>query len=85
MSDRAGGNGRLPTLLSVYAAPQHRRRLDRAPTWLGRRKLVAASGTSGQKVVVWTGPEPLELVIGHLAVATLNRLGYRATLKVDSE
>ena len=43
---------------------------------------MAASGTRGQKVVFWTGPRTFELVIGHLAVATLNRLGYQATLRV---
>jgi peptide/nickel transport system substrate-binding protein len=54
--------------------------------WLGpdlarARKLVAASGTRGQKVVFWTGPKPIQGVVGHLAVATLRSLGYRASLK----
>lgn len=45
-------------------------------------RLVAASGTRGQKVIFWTGPHPFELAVGRLAVATLNRLGYRASRKV---
>jgi ABC-type transport system substrate-binding protein/DNA-binding SARP family transcriptional activator len=45
------------------------------------RRLVAASGTRGQKVVVWTRTTPLQLLAGKLAVATLDRLGYRASLK----
>ncbi len=47
-------------------------------------RLVAASGTRRQKVTFWTGALPFQLVVGHLAVATLNRLGYRAKLKVVS-
>jgi YVTN family beta-propeller protein len=45
------------------------------------RRLVAASGTFGQKVTFWTGPEPIEGVIARLAVATLRALGYRVTPK----
>ena len=63
---------RNPTGKSVWTGPDLARAL----------RLVAASGTRGQKVVFWTGPREFELVIGHLAVATLNRLGYQATLRV---
>ena len=80
----------------VRSCPSGRRATDpTAPTRVIRRatrldgpglaralRLVAASGTRGQKVVFWTGPRTFELVIGHLAVATLNRLGYQATLRV---
>ena len=46
------------------------------------RKLVAASGTRGQKVVFWTGPTAVRAASsGSLAVATLKQLGYRASLK----
>jgi YVTN family beta-propeller protein len=46
------------------------------------RKLVAASGTYGARVVIWTHEKPVAAVIGKLALATLRDLGYRATLKV---
>ena len=46
------------------------------------RKLVARSGTQGQRVVFWTGDKPLQRVVGQLAIATLDQLGYRASLKV---
>jgi YVTN family beta-propeller protein len=45
------------------------------------QRLVTASGTRGEKVVVWTGPEPLQTIIGRLAFDTLRQLGYRVTLK----
>ena len=45
------------------------------------RALVAASGTKGEKVTFWTGPEPIERVVGALALRTLDDLGYVATLK----
>jgi peptide/nickel transport system substrate-binding protein len=47
-------------------------------------KLVAASGTRGQKVVFWTSAEaePLGRVVGNLALATLKQLGYAVTLKI---
>jgi YVTN family beta-propeller protein len=63
----------------------------RAPTasgiWTGpdlakARRLVAMSGTRGQKVVFWTGDKPLQRVVGRLAIATLEQLGYRASLRV---
>ncbi|MFL5955402.1 MAG: ABC transporter substrate-binding protein [Gaiellaceae bacterium] len=63
---------RNPTGSGVWTAPD----LARA------RKLVASSGTRGQKVLVWTGPKPFQLATGKLAVATLERLGYRAALKI---
>ena len=52
------------------------------PDLAAARKLIARSGTQGQKVVFWTGEKPLQMAIGKIAVETLRRLGYRATLKV---
>jgi peptide/nickel transport system substrate-binding protein len=49
------------------------------------RALVAASGTQGQKVVFWTGSLPLQRVVGKLALATLEQLGYRASLKIRKD
>ena len=46
------------------------------------QKLVTASGTRGQKVVMWTGDLPFERVTGNLALATLRKLGYDATQKI---
>jgi YVTN family beta-propeller protein len=62
---------RHPTATGVWTGPD----LARA------QKLVNASGTRGEKVVFWTGPKPLQRVVGRLAVATLRKLGYRASLK----
>jgi YVTN family beta-propeller protein len=63
---------RNPTPHGVWTSPD----LARA------RKLVAASGTRGEKVVIWTrADKPFQLDIGHLAVAALDRLGYRSSLK----
>jgi YVTN family beta-propeller protein len=49
-------------------------------------KLVAASGTRGQKVIFWTSAsaeaEPLGRVVGNLALATLKQLGYAVKLKI---
>ena len=53
-----------------------------APDLARARRLVAASGTYGQKVVFWTGNKPIQLELGRLALATLKKLGYAATLKV---
>ena len=52
-----------------------------APDLARARRLVAASGTYGQKVVVFTGSHPYQRAVGPLAVATLKRLGYRASLR----
>ncbi len=52
------------------------------PDLVAARKLVARSGTQGQKVVFWTGEKPLQMAIGKVAVETFRRLGYRASLKV---
>jgi peptide/nickel transport system substrate-binding protein len=60
-----------PTASGAWIAPD----LPRA------RKLVAASGTYGQKVVFWTGSHPFQQAVGPLAVATLKELGYRVRLK----
>jgi peptide/nickel transport system substrate-binding protein len=46
------------------------------------RSLVASSGTSGDRVVVWTSDRPLPAEIAKLGVAALNRIGYRASVKV---
>ncbi len=61
-----------PTSHGVWTGPDIPRAL----------RLVAASGTRGQKVTFWTGPLPFELAVGRLAVATLKRLGYRASWNV---
>ena len=53
-----------------------------APNLALARKLVARSGTRGQKVVVWTISHPTPEALGRLAVATLDALGYRASLKL---
>jgi peptide/nickel transport system substrate-binding protein len=51
---------------------------------LGRaRRLIAASGTKGMKVVVWNSPEPGSFMEEmRAAVRLLRRLGYRAQLKI---
>ena len=53
-----------------------------APNLALARKLVASSGTRGQKVVVWTIKHQHPTAIGKLVVKTLNELGYRASLKL---
>ena len=53
-----------------------------APDLALARKLVASSGTRGEKVVVWTIKHQLPTAIGKLAVRTLDELGYRASLKL---
>jgi ABC-type transport system substrate-binding protein/DNA-binding SARP family transcriptional activator/streptogramin lyase len=63
-----------------------------AGTWKGTdlaraKRLVAASGTRGMRVVVWNAtPSPSgALAETRLAVAALRRLGYRATLRLLPE
>jgi peptide/nickel transport system substrate-binding protein len=51
----------------------------KAPDLTRARRLVAASGTSGMKVTVWTFPQ-VERAAREV-VATLEKLGYRASLK----
>jgi peptide/nickel transport system substrate-binding protein len=51
------------------------------PDLIRARKLVAESGTRGAKVVLWTRTAPLQLAAGKIAVAALDRIGYRASLK----
>ena len=46
------------------------------------RALVAASGTRGQRVILWTSGKPGQKEVGQVAVAALKLLGYRAKLKV---
>lgn len=53
-----------------------------APDLARARKLVASSGTRGQKVVVWTSGGSIGEAVARLGVETLNALGYRAALKV---
>jgi peptide/nickel transport system substrate-binding protein len=50
-----------------------------APDVAKAQQLIAASGTKGQKVTVWTWPEFGKE--GRYAVSLLRRLGYRAQLK----
>ena len=78
----------LPVGMPAYRpyCPYTRNR-TRAGSWKGpdlarARKLIDASGTRGQKVVLWTGSKPFQLALGHLALATLVQLGYRALLKI---
>jgi len=59
---------------------------DRTGEWKARdltraRRLVAASGTAGMKVTVWTAPGYWEPATRE-AVSTLRRLGYRARLRL---
>ena len=53
-----------------------------APNLALARRLVASSGTRGEKVVVWTIKHPFPTAIGKLVVKTLDELGYRASLKL---
>jgi peptide/nickel transport system substrate-binding protein len=46
------------------------------------RRLVAASGTKGAKIVFYAHDRPAAAVIGKVAVKTLNEIGYHATLKI---
>jgi ABC-type transport system substrate-binding protein/DNA-binding SARP family transcriptional activator len=53
------------------------------PALATARRLVAASGTRGMKVVVWDTPEAgTFLEEGRATVALLRRLGYRASLRL---
>jgi peptide/nickel transport system substrate-binding protein len=61
-----------PTQAGVWTGPDLPRAL----------RLVHASGTYGAKVTFWTLDRPLGVVIGKLAVETLDQLGYKVTLKV---
>jgi YVTN family beta-propeller protein len=62
---------RNPTATGVWTSPDMAR----------AQRLVTASGTRGEKVIFWTGPKPLQQVVGRVAVHTLRELGYDATLK----
>ncbi len=46
------------------------------------RRLVAQSGTRGQRVTLWQGPEPELRPIDDVVLRTLRRLGYRTRKKV---
>jgi ABC-type transport system substrate-binding protein/DNA-binding SARP family transcriptional activator len=64
---------RNPTRSGVWSGPDLAKAL----------KLVAASGTSGQKVIFWTSAEaPFGRPVGNLALATLKQLGYAVKLKI---
>ena len=53
----------------------------RGPDLVRARRLVAASGTSGMRVIVWSDKPGVGLGMGYVA-ALLSQLGYRATVKV---
>jgi YVTN family beta-propeller protein len=48
------------------------------------RRLVAASGTKGMRVTVWSDNLPFDPQIGAFTVSVLRELGYRATLHMAS-
>jgi|HubBroStandDraft_4_1064222.scaffolds.fasta_scaffold02252_4 YVTN family beta-propeller protein len=57
--------------------------------WVGpdlatARRLVAASGTKGMRVTVWTDDAPPDGTTGAFTVSVLRELGYRASLHIAS-
>jgi peptide/nickel transport system substrate-binding protein len=64
-----------------YTADPDRAGEWKAPDLARARRLVAASGTAGMKVTVWTSPG-FWMPAARGAVSTLERLGYRARLRV---
>jgi YVTN family beta-propeller protein len=57
--------------------------------WIGpdlttARRLVAASGTKGMRVTVWTDDAPPDGTTGAFTVSVLRELGYRASLHIAS-
>ena len=55
----------------------------RAPDLPRARRLVAASGTSGMRVTVWSYPdEPSGPTLSRVVVRALKQLGYRARLRI---
>jgi YVTN family beta-propeller protein len=50
------------------------------PDLAAARQLVAASGTSGMRVTVWSDDQPPDQTTGAFMVSVLRELGYRATL-----
>ena len=54
------------------------------PNLTAARKLVAASGTRGMRVTVWSDTQPPDEVTGPFTVSVLNELGYRARLHIAS-
>jgi YVTN family beta-propeller protein len=54
------------------------------PDLAAARKLVAASGTKGMRVTMWSDTLPGDQAIGTFTVSVLRELGYRATLHVAS-
>jgi YVTN family beta-propeller protein len=90
-----GGTGAQPTCQVLppqmpgyirYCPYTRRPRADgawRAPDLATARRLVAASGTRGMRVVLWNTPQPgTFLEEGRAAVALLRRLGYRASMRL---
>ena len=81
----------LPVGTSAYRPYcPYTRNPTRAGIWKGpdlalANKLVDASGTRGQQVVLWTGSRPFQLALGHLAHDTLVQLGYRAKLRIIAD
>jgi YVTN family beta-propeller protein len=58
-------------------------------TWIGpdlatARSLVAASGTKGMRVTVWSDDAPPDGTTGAFTVSVLRELGYRASLHIAS-
>jgi YVTN family beta-propeller protein len=66
-----------------YTADPDRTGEWKAPDLTQARRLVAASGTRGMRVTVWTAPD-YWVREAREAVSTLKRLGYRASLRVAS-
>ena len=64
-----------------YTADPDRTGEWKAPDLTRARRLVAASGTKGMRVTVWTSPD-FWMPAARVAVSTLRRLGYRASLRV---
>lgn len=64
-----------------YTADPDRTGEWKAPDLTRARRLVAASGTAGMKVTVWTSPDYWEPAARE-AVSTLKKLGYRARLRL---
>ena len=64
-----------------YTADPDRTGEWKAPDLTRARRLVAASGTKGMRVTVWTSPD-FWTPAAREAISTLTRLGYRASLRV---
>jgi hypothetical protein len=78
---RVGARGAAYLPYCPYTAHPNAGGVWSGPDLAKARKLVSASGTRGEKVVVWTGDRPFMLAAGRLVLATLRQLGYRASWK----